>query len=77
MSVELLALCAKPKVAMRDGWTGATAHILLPFYTNGYWFADGREAHFPNSTVAQNTSRTLFGTSKPDTFIKAPGICLG
>lgn len=75
MAKPLLPLCSIPKVATRDGWGGATAHLLLPFYDT-YWFASGQIYNFPTATIAQNTANTLFGTSKPDTFVKAPGICI-
>lgn len=75
MSVELLPLCSNPKTVIRDGWTGATANILLPFYDYGYWFASGAQYTWPSATVAQDQSLTMVGTTKPDTFIKAPGIC--
>lgn len=77
MSKPLLPLCEVPKIAMRDGWTGAVANIFLPFYEYGYWFASGQQYTFPSGTIPQDQSRTLYGTSKPNTFIKAPQICIG
>lgn len=76
MAKELLPLCSVPKISMRDGWTGATARILLPFYEFGYWFPSGQQYTFPNSTAAQDPSMTMIGTTKPNTFTKGPGICL-
>lgn len=78
MAKPLLPLCEVPKIALRDAWTGATAHIFLPFYEFGYWFASGQQYTFPSGTIAQDLtqSRALLGTTKPDTFIKAPGICV-
>lgn len=72
----LLPLCSVPKLAMRDGWVGATARILLPFYSYGYWFASGQQYTWPSASVAQDPSMTMVGTTKPDNFVKAPGICL-
>ena len=31
MAVELLPLCSIPKIAIRDGYTGATARLWLPY----------------------------------------------
>lgn len=76
MSKPLLPLCSVPRLATRDGNAGAFAKLLLPFFTDGYWFADGSVATFPGSTIAQDRSTTLGGTAKPDTYIKAAGICL-
>lgn len=72
----LLPLCSVPKMAMRDGLVGATARIFLPFYEYGYWFASGQQYTFPGGTIGQDLSMTMGGTTKPDNFIKAPGICL-
>ena len=75
MSKPLLSLCSVPKLATRDGWVGATARILLPFY--GYWFASGQTLNAPSANnIPQDVSRTLSGTSKPDTYIKSAGVCL-
>ena len=76
MSKPLLSLCSIPKIAMRDGWAGANANILLPFY--GYWFASGQIYNWPNATdVPQNRSRTLIGQTMPDTFKKDCCSCIG
>lgn len=72
----LLPLCSVGKMATRDGMTGATARIFLPFYEYGYWFASGQQYTFAGGTIAQDQSMTMTGTYKPDNFIKAPGICL-
>lgn len=77
MTKALLPLCSVPKIAIRDGLTGADARLLLPFYEFGYWFASGQQYTFPTGTAAQDASMTMLGTSKPDTFTKGPGICLG
>lgn len=77
MAVALLPLCSTQKVAIRDGLAGASARILLPFYEFGYWFASGQQYTFPNATIAQDPSLTMQGTSKPNTFTKGAGICLG
>lgn len=76
MSVELLPLCGIPKIAMRDGWVGRTANIFLPFYEYGLWFASGQQYTFPSGEIAQSEANTMWGRSKPNTFVKAPGICL-
>jgi len=76
MSKQLLPLCSIPKLATRDGLVGATARLLLPFYTYGYWFASGQQYTFPGGTAAQNRVMTDVGTSKPDTYVKASGVCL-
>lgn len=71
----LLPLCSVPKIAIRDGWVGATARLLLPFYEFGYWFASGQQYTFPSGTISQDQNINMLGTQKPNTFIKAPGIC--
>lgn len=72
----LLSLCSIPKVATRDGQTGANAHFLLPFY--GYWFANGAQYSWPASQVPQDTSLTFSGTNMLDTFQKdCCTYCLG
>jgi hypothetical protein len=76
MSKPLLSLCSIPKLAIRDGYVGATARLLLPFYQYGYWFASGQQYTFPGATLAQDTSRTLGGTVKPNTYTKEAGVCL-
>jgi hypothetical protein len=76
MAKQLLPLCSIPKVAMRDGYTGLMAKILLPFYSYGYWFASGQQYTFPGSTLLQDTSRVLGGIDMPDDYQKAAGICI-
>lgn len=76
MSKPLLSLCSIPKIAMRDGWVGSTARILLPFYQYGYWFASGQQYTFPGSTLAQDTSVANIGTTKPNTFAKDCCSCV-
>lgn len=73
---ELLPLCSTGKIAMRDGYTGATAHIILPFYSSGFWFASGQQYTFPNSTVRQSRQRVLGGVNRPDTFQKDCCSCI-
>lgn len=65
---SLLSLCSIPKTAMRDGWAGAYAKILLPFY--GYWFASGAQYTFPQAELAQNQELTFSGSNTPDVFRK-------
>lgn len=66
----LLPLCSTGKQAMRDGWSGQYAKIILPFYTYGFWFASGQQYTFPDGEIAQDQSRTLSGQVKPNTFKK-------
>lgn len=74
MSLTLLPLCSVPKLATRDGWAGENAHLLLPFY--GYWYADGKQLAFPESTAVQNPARTISGEYKNLPFNKAAGVCI-
>lgn len=66
--VELLPLCTIPKVATREGLTGATAYMNL--IGVGLWFASGQTATFPSAEGAQDNSRVYTGQAKPDTFTK-------
>lgn len=68
MSKPLLALCSIPKVATKDGWAGATAKLLLPFY--GYWFASGAQYAFPLGSTTQDGAITVHGSNTADTFAK-------
>lgn len=70
---SFLSLCSTPKIADKDGGVGALARLYIPGY--GYWFASGQTFSNPNSQLAQDTTMTNIGTDKPDTFIKAAGIC--
>lgn len=76
MSVELLPLCSNAKIAIRDGLSGATARLLLPFYSYGYWFASGQQYTFPNSEVAQAPGLVSRATNQQNSFVKAAGVCL-
>lgn len=78
MAKPLLALCSIPKRAIRDGWAGAYARLFLPFYNkgSGYWFASGQEYTFPSSTIAQDKTIATIATIKPDSFVKAAGVCI-
>ena len=76
--VELLPLCSTPKVATREGATGANAYMNL--IGVGLWFASGQTITSPNSSGVQDKSRTYQGTVKPNTFSKGfacntPGSC--
>jgi len=78
---NILPLCSQQKVAIRDGYAGAEARIFIPFREagSGYWFASGKVPTFFGATIPQDRSRTLSGTSRPDTFMKdcchpAPGL---
>lgn len=68
MAKQLYPLCSVGRPTMRDGWVGKFAHILLPFY--GYWFASGQVYTNSNSTIAQDNSLTIGGTSMHDNFRK-------
>lgn len=77
--VQLLPLCSIPKVATREGATGAYAYGNWVGFSQ-LWFASGQSLAFPNSTAAQDNSRTYQGTVKPNTFSKGfscsvPGAC--
>lgn len=76
MSVALLPLCGTPKIAIRDGLTGATARLLLPFYEHGYWFASGQQYTFPSSEVGQAPGLVSYATNQKNPFVKAAGVCL-
>lgn len=77
MTVELLPLCGVPKIAIRDGYTGVTANILLPFYEPyGYWFASGQQYTFPTGEAPQQLGLTTQATNQKNPFVKAAGVCL-
>jgi hypothetical protein len=76
MAVELLSLCSTPKIAIRDGLTGGTARLLLPFYQYGYWFASGQQYTFPKSELPQASGLVSYATRQTNPFVKAAGICL-
>lgn len=68
MSVELLPLCSIPKVATREGHTGANAYANR--IGTGPWYANGQVASNLNDRAPQDKSRTFQGSYKPDTFSK-------
>jgi hypothetical protein len=74
MALNLLPLCELPKLATRDGYAGANAGFMLPFY--GYWYADGKRLSFPNALVPQNQSLTTSAPYKQLEFVKAAGVCI-
>lgn len=81
MATGILPLCEKGKIAIRDGWTGATAHLYLAFYAPQFasqWFNSGQQFAFPSGSIGQDKTiqNSMFGTAKPDTFIKAPQVCI-
>lgn len=73
--MQLLPLCATPKVALKDGNAGINASIQLPFYSKSRWFANGMEYDFPNTEFPQNTALNFLGTSKPGVFQKDCCTC--
>lgn len=75
MSITLFPVCSTNKVSLRTGETGPLARLYIPLQR--YWFRNGATANFPSNYIPQNTSLTTQGQRKPDTFVKAPGICLG
>lgn len=70
-----LPLCSTGKPAMRDQWAGQNAHIRLPFYQYGFWFASGQQYTFPSSQIAQYEGITNGSEAKPNTFKKSAGWC--
>lgn len=64
----LLPLCSVPKLATREGMTGANAYMNI--IGVGLWFASGQTATFPSAQATQDKSRTYVGTVKPDTYSK-------
>ncbi len=76
MAVQLLPLCSVPKVAIRDGYVGATARLALPFYPYGYWFASGQQYTFPSSEAGQQLGLTDNGLKQSNSYVKAAGVCL-
>lgn len=78
MTVALLPLCSVPKIAIRDGFTGALARLWLPFYNegNGEWFASGQWYTFPTGHAPQQPGLTDRATNQKNPFVKAAGVCL-
>jgi hypothetical protein len=74
----LLPLCSVPKLATRDGMTGASSYVNL--IGIGFWSPSGSTLSFPDASIPQDNSRTYAGTAKPNTFSKGysanvPGTC--
>lgn len=78
MSISLYPLCSLNKIASRDGWTGATAHIPLFGYTEGQgqYFFSGQQYSYPGSTLPQQLGLTEQATAQKNPFVKAAGICV-
>lgn len=78
MSVQLYPLCSLQKIASRDGWTGANAHIPLMYYTEGQgqYFFSGKQYTFPGSVLPQQQGLTNPATNQKNPFVKAPGVCV-
>jgi hypothetical protein len=66
--VQLLPLCSTPKVATREGMTGANAYMNIVGV--GLWFASGQSLSFPNSTRVQQKGMNEQGLVKANTFTK-------
>lgn len=78
MSKPLLSLCSIPKLAIRDGYVGQFARLLLPFSTYGYWFASGAQYTFTGTSIRQTPGEmALVGVTKPNTYKKAADVCIG
>lgn len=75
-SVSLLPLCSVPKIAIRDGFTGAFARLWLPFATYGEWFASGQQYTFPTGTIGQQKGLSEQATNQKNPFVKAAGVCI-
>lgn len=75
MAISLLPLCSVGKVTTRDGGVGPLANVYLPFSTYGYWYPSGQQYAFPSATIAQSKAINLLATTKPDLFVKTPGVC--
>lgn len=60
---EYLPLCSIPRKMSRDGNAGANASIYIPFI--GRYFFSGEQPAYANSTIAQDKSRFIGGSSKP------------
>ena len=73
---QLLALCSLQKTAIRDGLGGAFARLTLPFYSYGFWYADGSQYTFPGAQIRQQTGMGMSGQDMPHSYQKAEGICL-
>ncbi len=70
MTVALLPVCSNPKVAIKDGYTGAFARLYLIGYPYSYWFASGQQYTWPSATIAQDNSIRFSGLRQPDTYRK-------
>lgn len=64
----LLSLCETPPVLLRDGYTGVTAKILMPFL--GYVYASGVTLTFPSSVIPQATDKKLSGAYMINNYAK-------
>lgn len=79
--VTLLNTSILPKIAIRDGYTGANARLYLPFSNvttqfNGYWFNSGQILTFRRSQIPQNRDILLIGRQKANTYMKDCCTCL-
>lgn len=78
MSKPLLSLCSVPKVALKDGWAGPFAKILLPFSPCGYFWASGACVTYPSAQIGQDQAMTVHGINMTDNFQKdCCTVCLG
>ena len=59
------------------GQAGPNAGFPLPFYSYGYWYANGLRQTFTSSEIIQNGSTPIFGRSMPNVFRKDASACNG
>lgn len=61
---RLLPLCSIKSAMSKDGFAGASASILLPFYPRRYFFSGAIPAT-TGGTIAQDQSRSIHGSHLP------------
>lgn len=74
MSRPLLSLCSTPQQAMRDGYVGAYAKVLVPFLSY-YYFANGMQVTPNGGTAPQPKGNTLGGHRMPNNYTKYGSCC--
>lgn len=58
-----------------SGHAGLNAGFTLPFYTYGYWYADGLQQTYTSSEISQKASSPFFGRTRANTFKKDAADC--